>query len=240
MDVDQWLLANSTVALAGLIRGFSGFGSAMVITPTLSLVWSPQQAVLVAVLFEVAASIPLLPESVRQTKWREILLMAVTACLTVPIGTLLLIIIAPNLMRKIVAVVVLSFALIMLAGGRYLGKPKLPMTLGTGAASGILTGAAGIGGPPIVLYLLSGPDKAAASRASFITYFGLTQLAALISYWVSGLLIPDVFWNFLLLMPVFLIGLSLGHYLFGFVNENLFRYVVLIFFIAIALISFVS
>lgn len=240
MTFDQWLLAGSAVAIAGLIRGFSGFGSAMVITPLLSLLWNPQQAVAIAVLFEVAASVPLLPESARQTKWREILLMAITACFSVPLGALLLVRVEPDVIRKMVAIVVFLFALIMLAGKRYEGQPLLPVTLGTGIASGVLTGAAGIGGPPVVLYLLSGPDQVAASRASFITYFGLTQFVALISYWVSGLLLPSVIWIFLMLMPAFLLGLALGRYLFGMVNDKLFRYVVLLFFVAIALISFVS
>ncbi|MDI9636447.1 sulfite exporter TauE/SafE family protein [Geitlerinema splendidum] len=240
MDIHHWLLAVSAVTIAGLIRGFSGFGSAMAIAPTLSLIWSPQQAVAIAVLFEVAASIPLLPQSLPRTQWREILVMAIAACLTVPLGTLILLAIAPDLLRKLIAATIFLFALILLTGKRYPGKPQLPLTLGTGIASGILTGVAGIGGPPIVLYFLSGSHSVSTSRANFITYFGLTQLVALITYGFGGLLGTEIFWNFLRLMPVFLLGLGLGHYLFGSVSEKLFRYVVLIFFMAIALVSFVG
>ncbi|NJK61521.1 MAG: hypothetical protein HC921_01500 [Synechococcaceae cyanobacterium SM2_3_1] len=33
----QWIIGIATVGIAGFIRGFSGFGSAMVIIPVLSL-----------------------------------------------------------------------------------------------------------------------------------------------------------------------------------------------------------
>ncbi len=44
MSPSEVLLAVGATVLGGLVRGFAGFGAAMVIVPLLSLIWAPQKA----------------------------------------------------------------------------------------------------------------------------------------------------------------------------------------------------
>ena len=65
--------AASLVAFAGVLRGFSGFGSAMVLAPTLAALYPVTVAVPLIVLLEVALSFQLLPDAMRAyfELWRE-------------------------------------------------------------------------------------------------------------------------------------------------------------------------
>ncbi len=63
------------------------------------------------------------------------------------------------MLRRWIAGVVVVFSLLLLNGARYEGPQRPATSIALGAFSGVLVGATGIGGPPIILYLLSGPDR---------------------------------------------------------------------------------
>ena len=84
-------------------------------------------------------------------------------------------------------------------------------------------GLAGIGGPPVVLYEMSGDNSAVTNRANLIVFFALTQSIALGLYGASGLLSITVFQRFAAFVPVFVGCLLLGRSSFNRVDERLFR-----------------
>jgi hypothetical protein len=237
MEYWDWVLGIGLVAVAGYVRGFSGFGSAMVLTPGLSLIFSPQQAVATVILLEMVASIGLIPEAIPKTKWPEVLPMAIAAVMIVPVGAIFLSLLDPDLIQRIIGGLILGFVLLLLSGKHYQGQPHIVINFLVGALSGFLTGLIGIGGPPIVLYQLSGEDTAVENRANFISFFALTQIAALASYWINDLLTIAIFQRFLIFLPVSLFGLVLGKFSFKHVSESLFRKCILTMLIIIALLT---
>ena len=131
-------------------------------------------------------------------------------------------------MRRMIGGLILTFVLLLLLAGKRRFIPvSLPFTLGVGAISGVLTGLGGIGGPPVVLYEMSGDNLAAANRANFIVFFALTQGMALISFGLSGVLTAPVWQLFVQFVPALIVGLLLGRFCFRRVNERLFRRFVL-------------
>ena len=64
-------IAAATLLAAGLIRGFSGFGSAMINSPVLSLLWGPTIGVPVAVLIEFVPAIQLTRRAIPDAQWRN-------------------------------------------------------------------------------------------------------------------------------------------------------------------------
>jgi uncharacterized membrane protein YfcA len=56
--------------LAGLIRGITGFGGAMVMAPPLALLLGPRLAVPVVLLLECIAAAPMLRHTWRLVSWR--------------------------------------------------------------------------------------------------------------------------------------------------------------------------
>lgn len=178
------LAAAAIVTVAGLVRGITGFGGAMLMTPVLSLLMGPVPAVITALTLETAAALIMFPEAVPQVRWRTLLYLTVPAAVTVPLGGYLLLTLDPAIARKVISAVVIIFSLILLLGFRYAGKPRAATSIALGSMVGVLLGATSVGAPPVIIYLLSGPDPAAVTRANLtvfvtaISVFGLVMLAA--------------------------------------------------------------
>lgn len=240
MDTGTWLLSLGVVAIAGFTRGFSGFGSGLILAPALSLLFNPQQVVATVVLLEMTAGAGLVPEALQKTKWAEVLPLVLSAVVMVPIGAHFLALLEPTLLRRIIGGLILAFVLLLVTGKSRYTQPRLSFTSGIGALSGFLTGLAGIGGPPIVLYQMSGTNPAAANRANFIVFFALTQLMALGAYWASGMVSGAVWTLFISLMPAFVVGLLIGRLCFKRVNEVLFRRFVVGLLLTVALLALLA
>jgi len=163
-------LAAAIGAIAGVVRGITGFGGAMVMSPPMALLLGPLAAVPVVLLLESIVATPMLFGNRALVRWRVVGPILGMACLFVLPGTWILLAADPLVMRRVIAAVVIVFSLVLLAGIRYSGKQRLPTALGLGALSGTMVGATSMGGPPVVLYLLAGPDPIDVTRAN-LTYF---------------------------------------------------------------------
>ena len=223
--------------LAGFVRGFSGFGSAMILTPALSVLYGPAVAVPIALTLELLVTVPLLPGSVRLVEWRRIALLCLAAFVAVPFGAWLLLSLPPLPMRFAISAVILGFVAILAFGWRYHGRPSVAATLATGAASGLLNGASGMAGPPVVFYFLSGRAAAPQMRASFIVYFALVDAVAVGVMAVGGALDGGTLVRALWLTPVFLAAAWAGARAFRHAGEAFYRRAALAVLAAIAVAS---
>ena len=167
-------VAVATVIAAGLMRGFAGFGSGMLMAPIFAVVFGPVDTVAMITLLELFVSIQLMPGALHEADWHFVAPLGVSAALLMPVGAYVLRSADPNLLARVIAGIVLVFVIVLMTGRRYQGEHKLVPTLGIGAASGILMAATSMGNPPVLLYVLSGPDSAAKIRANIIAYFAGT------------------------------------------------------------------
>ncbi|MDE2395982.1 MAG: sulfite exporter TauE/SafE family protein [Burkholderiales bacterium] len=181
-----WSLA--IAAVGGLVRGTTGFGASMVMTPALALLLGARVAVPVALLLETFAAAPMIPAALALARWRAIAPICASAVATVPVGALLLGSASPLTLRRLIAATVTLFSLALLSGRRYAGAPRLRTALGLGALSGTLLGATSVGGPPVILYLLSGPDPVPVTRANLTLYVIVISAAGLVMLGAAGLL----------------------------------------------------
>ncbi len=227
-------------ALAGgMLRGFTGFGSALVISPILSIAVGPLVAVPATVLVLFISTFQLMPGAMRDVAWPLVFQMGVAGCIGVPLGVYALIATEPDLMRRGIAAVVVLFALAMLTGWRYQHAPSPWLAMAMGGIGGTLSGAGSVGGPPVIVFLLAGPDRAAANRAAIIFYFFFTQIVAVALYWFEGVIVEKVLWLTVLMLPAQMIGVWIGTRLFPKANETLYRRVALGFLLIIGLVTLV-
>jgi uncharacterized membrane protein YfcA len=222
------LAAAGFMVLGGLLRGFLGFGGSMGAVPGLSLIYGPLGAVSIVLLADIGAVVQLLRTAVRQSEKRIVAPLALASVLTTPFGAWLLINVDPANMRRAIAATVLGFVVILLVGWRYQKPPTLPVVVGVGAVGGILSGGAGMGAPPAVMFLLSGPHGHEAVRANIIGYLAIANMTALVTIWLNGALTPDIVLRALVLAPPYLIAIWIGGRLFAFATEALFRYAALV------------
>ena len=86
-----------------------------------------------------------------------------------------------------------------------------------------MIGATGIGGPPVVLYLLSGPDRIEVTRANLTVYVVGTAIAALVMLKLRGVLELPALLAGVGLAPGYYAGLVLGGRLFPRFSDTRFR-----------------
>ena len=85
----EMLVAVLVTLVGGMIRGFSGFGPALVMAPTLSFLIGPMQAIAMIILVNLSATMLQLPGVFHKVQWREMIPLGVAKSLTIPIGTYL-------------------------------------------------------------------------------------------------------------------------------------------------------
>jgi len=231
---ERLALVIAVAALAGVIRGITGFGGAMVMSPPLALLLGPLLTVPVVLLLESVAAAPMLVQTRRLVRWRLIGPILAMAILTVPLGTYLLVHVDPQTMRRVIAAVVVFFSLLLLRGWRYAGPQRVSTSMGLGALAGGMVGATSMGGPPVILYLLAGPDPIEVTRANLTFFVGAISFGAVMVLWLDGVLGAQGLWLALLLAPGYYLGMVAGTRLFSRFNDQRFRRFTLVLMLTVA------
>jgi uncharacterized membrane protein YfcA len=110
----------------------------------------------------------------------------------------------------------------------------LPTSIGLGALSGTMLGATSIGAPPVILYLLSGPDPAAVTRASLTLYVVLISGAGLAVLGYGGLVDAATLRYAGWLALPFMAGVIMGAKLFSRFSDQRFRQFTMVFMLLVA------
>lgn len=216
-----WIAAAAFVA--GLVRGFSGFGTAMIYLPVATQFLPPYWALATIVLMDIGGPLPNLRGAWAVVNRRDLALLLGGAALSMPLGLWALSFLEPETFRWAVSLLALSMLALLVSGLRYRGTVTDGMVAGTGLAGGFLGGVAGVPGPPVILFYMARPLAAAVIRATTLLYlFGYDFL--MIGYLgISGhLLAVPVLLGLLLTFPN-LAGNWLGGTLFVPGHERLYR-----------------
>ncbi len=213
----------ATALIAGMARGFSGFGAALIFVPFAAKLIGPQMASPLLLVTDAIVAAPLIYSSWPHARRTEVGMMALGGLIGAPLGTLVLKTGDPLSLRWLIAGLTLLTLILLLSGWRYRGQPRPAFTVSVGAISGLFSGIAQIGGPPVVAYWLGGAIKAATMRASTILFFAVGSATTLVSYWIGGLLVAEVFKLSAIILIFFAGGLYLGNHMFGLASEQVFR-----------------
>jgi uncharacterized protein len=219
----EMAIAAMIVTVAGLMRGFAGFGSGMLMAPIFAVLFGPIESVTMVILLEIFVSVQLMPRILNDTQWPFVIRLGLAAALLMPLGVYLLDTTDPHVLARAMALVVLFFVIVLTAGWRYQGEKRLITTLGVGAVSGTLMAATGMGNPPVLLYMLSGQENAATNRANIIAYFSITQGVLLAVLASMGMLSWPPVAKAILLTPSYVLAAWAGGRLFHQSTEGLYR-----------------
>ncbi len=234
MEYRTLIAAGAIAAVAGVVRGITGFGGALVMAPPLAVLLGPQLAVPVILVLESVVAAPMLVQTRHLMHWKMIGIILLGACMTVPLGVLALVAFDPAIIRRAIAVTVIVFAVILLRGWRYAGRPRLATSVGLGVVSGALLGATSVGGPPVILYLLSGPDPIATTRANLTLYLAGSSVIGLAMLWHQGVFDARAAWTSVLFAPAYYLGLALGLRWFPRFSDTRFRQFTLLLLIVVS------
>jgi uncharacterized protein len=235
----SFLTAAAVAVIAGMVRGFAGFGAAMMMTPVFTALYGPEIGVSLCLLLEIAVALPLLPRAVKYVDWRRIGLLMVAAVAGAPLGNIVMTRVPAEPMRWAISAIVLTAVGLLASGWRFHGQWRPPVTLGIGAISGFLNGLSGMAGPPIAFYYLAGNETVERVRANLTTYFIFVDAIALLVFAGRGL----IQWNTgvlgLCLAPAVIAGGLLGERLFPLASEKFYRWLALCLLVAVAIGSLI-
>jgi uncharacterized membrane protein YfcA len=230
-----FLICAFVTCIAGMVRGFAGFGAAMIMTPVFSAFYGPAVGVALCLLLEIAVALPVVPGVVRLVDWRRIGVLLVAAAVGVPVGNLVLTQVDPEPMRWAISAIVLGAVALLASGWRFSGRPRTATTLAAGASSGFLNGLAGMAGPPIAFYYLAGDETVTRVRANLTTYFVFVDLVAMLVFLARGLLDGATIVHGLLLAPAVMVGGVIGTRLFPLASEGFYRRLALVLLVGVAI-----
>ena len=88
-DIGLWTAIGVTL-VAGLMRGFAGFGSAMLMAPIFAILFGSAEMVVTVVAIELVVSLQLFPQVRGHADWKTLMPMSIAACAAMPLGVWLL------------------------------------------------------------------------------------------------------------------------------------------------------
>lgn len=213
--LEIWVLAAAASLVAGVVRGFTGFGFALILVTAVTVLAPPSEIVPVSLLLDIFAGIRMLPHVHADIDRRGSVLMVLGALPAIPLGALALSALSDDAMRLGIGVAVLVATLAIAAGIGLKRVPGTGLKLVTGATMGLLSGAAGIPGPPVILLYLSSPLPVATLRATAVAVFLVTDLVSVVVMGFYGLITMHLLLHCLVLIPIVEGAVFLGRRLYG-------------------------
>ena len=207
---------------SAFVRGLTGFGMAILLVPILALALKPVDAVLLAnflSLFIGLSQIGRLVRGAEKSAWTIIGLVA----LTTPAGLYLLSVTSPALARVVIAGIALSAFVAILLPRRGAREHHVATTGGVGLLSGLMTGYAGMPGPPVVPYYVGRDIPREVAKASMMLIFTCASAVGLASGTAFGVLDWSLALLALVLFPSVLLGNWLGDRASGRIEDRTWR-----------------
>ncbi len=233
----RFIAAVGIAVVSGLVRGFSGFGSALIYMPLISALYGPKVAAPTLLLIDTICSVPFTFHAAPQCNPREVAWVSLAGFMALPIGVMALVYIDAIVLRWFIVGLVLLALVALISGWRYHGKPTVPASLATGAIAGFGGGAVQIAAPPLLIFWLSGANKAATVRANIMVYFLPQAALSMVLYYWNALFTGETITLAILLGLPFALAMSVGVYSFHGSSEALYRRVA---YVIIALAGLVS
>lgn len=216
------------VLLAGVVRGYSGFGFTALVVLSVSLVVAPARLVPVLLLLEIAASVHMLPRVRHALEWRQLGLLVAGSALSTPFGVHLLATLPEQYTRLLISVLVLASSLVIWRGFRLRDAGGWWLPFGTGLVAGAVNGAAGVGGLIVVVVLMSTRMAIHTTRATLVALLFATDVVGIGAAAWNGLVSRDTLITAAVLLPPLFLGVTVGGRLFLGATPEQFRRCVLI------------
>ncbi len=240
VGIPQLFGAALVAVLAGGLKGFTGFGGALVMTPFFVAVYGPRFAVPLIVLLESGANLLLVRTAWARAERRRSLLLATVCLASTPLGVWLLVTVPPDTLTPWIHSAVLVASGVLALVFYYQGRPddtarptrspSADVATGVGASivSGVCAGAAGLGGPALVLFMVTRGGPAERARANIVVVFSLVGLGLIASYASQSLFTADILRASALLAPLLFAATWAGAHSFRRSNHGAYRWVAIL------------
>lgn len=216
-----WLAV--TYLIGGIVRGFSGFGTALVVVPVAGIFLGPLDILVMIAVSGLVSNIVLVPGAWRVGDRGEVAILALAAALGVPLGLWLGARIDASAIRWAVSVTGGVTVAALLTGWRWRSRLGPAGLAGVGASAGVVGGLTALTGPVAILFYLANARRAVTVRANMILFLGALDVLLAGNIWAGGgLTATRVALGLTLCLP-YVAGIMVGMALFDPNRERAYR-----------------
>jgi uncharacterized membrane protein YfcA len=221
-----WAVGAVVIAAASFVQGLAGFGIGLVSLAFLPFLMEPATAVVLmtvyAAVFTVVIFIPLR----RDFTLHGMIELVIGTIVATPAGVWLLAGLRPDVLKRLIGLVLLAIVALEWLG-LYPSRLKARgWGFGAGLAAGLIGGAVGTPGPPVILYASAQDWSPRTVKANIQAFLIVNQALILLGYWWAGLLGREVWRLTALYAGPAVLGLAAGMLLFTRLDRVRFRRVV--------------
>lgn len=211
------------ILVAGLVRGFTGFGTALIFVPVATQFLPAASVILIMATTGLFSIMALVPGAWKSADKGEVATMALATVVTVPLGFWILAQLDGLVIRWIVTGVASVTLLAVVTGWRWQGHLGLPGRLAIGGAAGTVGGMTGLTGPVVIIFYLANARSALAVRSNTILFLAATDVVLLANLFLTGQAVPLTLWIAALLALPYLVTTLIGQALFDPRHEKAYR-----------------
>ncbi|KUJ80701.1 hypothetical protein AVO45_06620 [Ruegeria marisrubri] len=212
-----------TIGAAGLVRGFTGFGTAMIFVPVGSQFLPIPDVVFLMAATGIFSTAALAPQAWRQCDKAEVSTLALAAALTVPVGLWVMSQLEAVTLRWIASGVIGLTLTAVITGWRWHGRLGLRGRLAIGGSAGTIGGMTGLTGPVVIVFYLANARDVRTVRANTIIFLAMLDIVIVANILLGGLAGPSTLWLVVLLSIPYLVTTLVGKALFDPSLERLYR-----------------
>lgn len=216
-----WLVA--TLMVAGIVRGFSGFGSALIFVPVANIFLPAADVIAIITIVGIGGMAALLPRAMKTAELKEVSILGLAAVLTVPMGLWAMTQVDHDIVRWAVSIVAAVMVGSLVLGWRYRHRLNLMGMIGLGGAAGAIGGLTGLTGPAVILFYLANGARAAIVRANTIVFLSILDVVVVSNMALGGLLSVDLLVLGLLLSVPYFLAARIGQAMFDPKYEKTYR-----------------
>ena len=220
-----YLLIGLLILFAFTVRVITGFGSAMILTPVISLFWVPKHAVIFIILLESAMAVIFIVKERLNFELQQIFLGGIGGIIA---GIFLFGYLSQRIVGLIRGVSVLVFSILFLLDVTVRTKNEGALFTSLGFLSGSMGVLTGINGPQIVLGLVNQGYDSTVIRQCMISYLVVIDFITLASFTLAGYVTVDLVLLLIYTIPFLLIAFMLGRYILTFTRPEGLKKVMLV------------
>ncbi len=213
----------------GLTSGLTGFAAGLVVSGVWLHIITPLQTAVLIAAYGVVNQAYGIWKVRHALNWRRVLPFVIGGAVGVPLGANFLSYTNPAYLRIGVGVLLVAYATYNLVRPTFTPvASNLATDTGIGVLNGLLGGLTGLGGVISTIWVQLGGGAKDAQRAIFQPVLFITMAMTTLTFAASGHLFNvDILKLFLMGLPALLLGLWVGVFLYGKLDDAAFRKVIL-------------
>lgn len=211
----EWQLTcvMAVMFFAATIRSTFGFGEALVAVPLLAMVLNVETASALVAIAGICNSVILICTGRDFPDWRGATLLIISVLVGIPLGVYVLTNVPEYIVKRLLAAVIITFALFNLSSRRNLRLSSDYWAIPFGVAAGILGGAYNTAGPPLVIFGTLRGWTPQQFRSTLQAVFLTNSIAVLAFHYAAGLWSDEVAGFLKWTLPLLFLAAPLGYWI---------------------------